>query len=93
MTIRLGPYQRPARRRPRGWVRHYARMIGPAGLTATRLSLERGKRERLRRNRAQPVSSVSCSSLSATVNGPCWSWGGRLERIASCNAIVEGAPR
>ncbi len=47
--IRIGPYQRPARRHPRGWVRHYAGMIAPAGILATRLSLERDRRERLRR--------------------------------------------
>lgn len=50
MYIRnIGPYQRAYRRRPRGWLRHYAGLVAPDGLAATRLSLERDSRERLRR--------------------------------------------
>jgi alcohol dehydrogenase len=37
------------RRHPRGWLRHYAGLLTPAGTTATRLSLERDAGERLRR--------------------------------------------
>jgi alcohol dehydrogenase len=37
------------RRRPRGWLRHYAALLGPGGATATRVSLERDAGERLRR--------------------------------------------
>jgi alcohol dehydrogenase len=40
------------RRRPRGWMRHYAGMITPDSFVATRVSLERDKRERLRRSTA-----------------------------------------
>ncbi len=45
----FGPYQRVPRRRPRGWLRHYAGVLAPDGLLATRLSLERDGGERLRR--------------------------------------------
>ncbi len=45
----IGPHQRVNRRRPHGVVRHYAHLVGPDGLAATRVSLERDKRERLRR--------------------------------------------
>jgi alcohol dehydrogenase len=40
---------RADRRRPRGWLRHYAGVLAPDGLVATRLSLERDSGERLRR--------------------------------------------
>jgi alcohol dehydrogenase len=45
----FGPYQRSSRRRPRGWLRHYASVLAPDGLLATRLSLERDGGQRLRR--------------------------------------------
>jgi alcohol dehydrogenase len=45
----FGPYQRVSARRPRGWLRHYAGVLAPDGLLATRLSLERDSGERLRR--------------------------------------------
>jgi alcohol dehydrogenase len=38
-----------SRRRPRGWVRHYAGMLTPDAATTTRLALERDSGERLRR--------------------------------------------
>jgi alcohol dehydrogenase len=42
--------QAPAeyRHRPRGWLRHYAGLAGPAGVQATRLAFERDGGERLR---------------------------------------------
>lgn len=38
------------RHRPRGWLRHYAGMLGPDSLVATRISLERDAGERFRRS-------------------------------------------
>lgn len=40
---------RDHRRRPRGWLRHYAGMLSPDAATAMRVSLERDSGERLRR--------------------------------------------
>ncbi|MBD0283277.1 MAG: alcohol dehydrogenase catalytic domain-containing protein [Thermoleophilaceae bacterium] len=37
------------RHRPRGWVRHYARVLAPAGAPAGRVALERDGEQRLRR--------------------------------------------
>jgi alcohol dehydrogenase len=40
---------RPPRHRPRGWIRHYAGILGPVGADATRASLERNRDQRLAR--------------------------------------------
>jgi alcohol dehydrogenase len=47
VPLGLKPRRSP-RRRPRGWVRHYAGMLTPDAATATRVSLERDAGERLR---------------------------------------------
>jgi alcohol dehydrogenase len=46
---KVGHRQRAHRRRPRGWLRHYAGLLAPDSFVATRMSLERDRRERLRR--------------------------------------------
>jgi alcohol dehydrogenase len=40
---------RSPRYRPRGWIRHYAGLLGPSGADATRVSFERNRDQRLAR--------------------------------------------
>lgn len=51
--------RRSDRRRPRGWLRHYAGMLTPDGAAATRLSLERDVGGRLRRLTTTVVDQAS----------------------------------
>lgn len=47
--------------RPRGWLRHYAGMLAPDSLAATRLTLERDAGRRMRRSAGVAVGSLTRS--------------------------------
>lgn len=66
-----------SRRRPRGWVRHYAGMLTPDAATTTRLALERDAGERLR-------------LLTATIADHGWGGARRRPRMRALVAAPGG---
>jgi alcohol dehydrogenase len=74
----FGPYQRVRSRRPHGPLRHYAHTFAPDGLTATRHSLERDKRERLRRLSGALADRVGAARKRPRMRALAAAPGGRL---------------